>query len=388
MFGGWYNGSTPWNFATTVTTDMTLTAKWGSPAVIITHPQGASLNVGGSHTMSVVATGTNLRYQWYKNGALISSGGTTDTYVISSATPGDAGSYTVSVTADIGSTLTSSAAVVTVTNQGSSGGTIVNDSSISPKTAAPVRNSDGEHDDLIITLTANGNTLNNLTLGGKNLVRGTDYTVNGSTITIKGAFLDTLAAGTHTIVFDMNGGADPTLALTILGEAAETPWVNPFIDVFENDWFYDDVKYVHQNGLFAGTSANTFSPQMPMSRAMVFTVLARMAGIETEGGETWYSLALEWAVETGLTDGTNPEENVTREQLVTLLWRSAGSPSASTALDFPDADSVSDYAAEAMVWAVSLDILNGDGNGVLNPLGEATRAEVAAVLHRFIDVTE
>ena len=94
-------------------------------------------------------------------------------------------------------------------------GPSVNNSAIDPKTAAPVRNSGGGHADLAITLTANGNTLNNLTFGGKNLVRGEDYTVSGSTITIKGAFLDALATGTHTIVFDMNAVTDPTLALTI-----------------------------------------------------------------------------------------------------------------------------------------------------------------------------
>ena len=168
----------------------------------------------------------------------------------------------------------------------------------------------------------------------------------------------------------------------------EHPWENPFIDVFENDWFYEDVKYVHQNGLFEGTNANTFSPQLPMTRGMVFMMLARLAGQEVEGAEPWYALALAWGIETNLTDGTNPEANVSREQLVTLMWRFAGSPSADAALGFPDAADVSGYAAQAMVWAVSMGIIRGNDNGTLNPQGIATRAEVAAMLHRFCEAVE
>ena len=388
---------------------------WRAFTVISTHPQGASLNVGGSHTMSVVATGTNLTYQWYKNGVLISTGGNTDTYVISNATSSDAGSYTVSVTDNIGTTVTSNAAVVTVASQSSSGDPAIDDSSISPKTAAPVRNSGGGHDDLAITLTANGNTLNNLTLGGKNLLRGTDYIVNGSTVTLEGAFLDTLAAGTHTITFDMNQGADPTLTLTISEEPPEpetpeleTPWVNPFTDVFEGDWFYDDVKFVHQNGLFAGTSANTFSPQMPMTRGMVVTVLGRLAvidiadysGVSFDDVDTaqWYAPYVKWAAELGIVSGVGnnnyaPDANISRQDLAVILYNYAVKmgitlPETETATDFDDNSDIADYAAAAVTAMQKAGIINGKPGNLFDPTGIATRAEVAAMLHRFVEAVQ
>jgi len=375
---------------------------WRTFAIISTHPQGASLNVGGSHTMSVVATGTNLTYQWYKDGVLISTGGDTDKYVISNATSSDAGSYTVNVTDNIGTTVTSNPAVVTVVSRGS--GTIVNDSAINPETAAPVRNSDGGHDDLAITLTANGNTLNNLTLGGKNLVRGEDYTVSGSTVTLMGAFLDTLA-GTHTIVFDMNQGADPTLTLTI---SEETPWVNPFTDVFEGDWFYDDVKFVHQNGLFAGTSANTFSPQMPMTRGMVVTVLGRLAGIDLadysgvsfDDVDTaqWYAPHVKWAAEMGIVSGVGnnnyaPDSDISRQDLAVILYNYAVKmgitlPETETAADFDDGTDIASYAAAAVTAMQKAGVISGKPGNVFDPQGIATRAEVAAMLHRFVEAVK
>ena len=201
-----------------------------------------------------------------------------------------------------------------------------------------------------------------------------------------------------TTVADSGGSAIPgdSSGIGVTTTPTQTPppepepetWENPFIDVNAEHWFYDYVRYVHQNGLFAGTSANTFSPQLPMTRGMAFVVLARLAGIDVDGGKPWYALALEWGVESGLPDGTNPEANVTREQLVTLLWRFAGSPEVTAVLDFTDADEVSGYAAQAMAWAVSVGIIQGNADGTLNPQGIATRAEVAAMLHRFAEAAE
>ena len=170
-------------------------------------------------------------------------------------------------------------------------------------------------------------------------------------------------------------------------EQPTTPEV-AFGDVSVNDWFYEDVKFVVERGLFNGTGNGNFSPNSPMTRAMVFTVLARLAGVDTTGGETWYSLALAWGIENGLTDGSNPNGNVSREQLVTLLWRYAGEPSANAQLDFADAGSVNSWAADAMAWAVEVGIIRGNGNGALNPQGDATRAEVAAILRRFVEDAE
>ena len=283
-------------------------------------------------------------------------------------------------------------------------GPSVNDSSISPKTAAPVRNADGGHDDLIITLTANGNTLNNLTYGGKNLLRGTDYTVNGSTITLKGAFLGTLAAGAHTIIFDMNQGNDPTLTLTISDEIQQ-PWENPFIDVHEDDWFYDDVKFVNQNGLFEGTSANIFSPNMPMTRGMVVTVLGRLAGIDIadHSGDSfddvdtaqWYAPYVKWAAELGIVSGVGnnnyaPDADISRQDLAVILYNYAVKMGITlleteTAADFDDGSNIASYAAAAVTAMQKAGIISGKPGNVFDPQGIATRAEVAAMLHRFCE---
>ena len=172
---------------------------------------------------------------------------------------------------------------------------------------------------------------------------------------------------------------------TELGEDPdEKTWRNPFTDVKISNWFYDNVQYVVTQGLFQGTSDVIFTPQSTMTRAMLFTVMARLAGVETDGGETWYSLALDWAMKEGLTDGSNPQASVTREQIVTILWRYAGKPSGAGSLaDFPDAASTSDWAVDAFKWAIEVGVINGK-DGKLVPQGQATRAEVAAMLHRFV----
>ena len=162
-------------------------------------------------------------------------------------------------------------------------------------------------------------------------------------------------------------------------------WINPFTDVKENDWFYEAVKFVVQNGLFAGTGSSTFSPNNPMTRAMLWTVLGRLAGHNFTGSNVFEDARI-WAINVGITDGSNPNGNITREQMITILWRYAGSPKASGDLNkFSDGNSVSGYAAEAMAWAVENGIIAG-ANGALMPKENATRAQVAAILERFIKV--
>ena len=118
------------------------------------------------------------------------------------------------------------------------------------------------------------------------------------------------------------------------------------------------------------------------------TVLARYAGEDTTGGATWYEKGMEWAKTNGVSDGTNPNANITREQLVTMLYRYAGSPTANGKLDnFSDSASVSSYAENAMQWAVANGIVNGS-NGKLTPQNNATRAEVAAILMRFCEMSK
>lgn len=145
------------------------------------------------------------------------------------------------------------------------------------------------------------------------------------------------------------------------------------------------MTFVTDKGLFQGVSETSFAPAQPMSRAMLMTVLARADGQDTEGGATWYEKGMNWAAENGITDGSDPHGNITREQLVTMLYRYAGSPRSDGNLDaFGDRDKVSSWARAAMEWAVSQGIIQGKAGVGLDPKGGATRAEVATVLQRFL----
>ncbi|MBM6937417.1 S-layer homology domain-containing protein [Pseudoflavonifractor phocaeensis] len=159
-----------------------------------------------------------------------------------------------------------------------------------------------------------------------------------------------------------------------------------FDDVADDHWGADAVTFATSRELFQGTSATTFSPEQDMTRAMIVTVLARYEGVSTEG-DLWYEAGQRWAVERGISDGSNMDASVSLEQLAVMLWRCAGSPAASGGLDFADGDSVSHWAAEAMAWAVENGLIQGLGEGVLAPQGQATRAQVAAILARFVQHT-
>jgi uncharacterized repeat protein (TIGR02543 family) len=156
-----------------------------------------------------------------------------------------------------------------------------------------------------------------------------------------------------------------------------------YADVADDNWAADAVAFATAHTLFNGTSETTFDPDGDMTRAMLVTVLARFDGVDTDTGDTWYEAGMNWAVEQGITDGTDPAVGITREQLVTMLYRYVGSPAVSGSLsDYSDADSVSSYAADAMAWAVENGILNGI-NGSLAPQATATRAQVAAIFQRL-----
>ena len=177
----------------------------------------------------------------------------------------------------------------------------------------------------------------------------------------------------------------------------------PFADVAEDHWYYGAVAFVYRRGYFSGTGADTFSPNAPMNRAMVATVLPRISGGEAVSGESsftdvpagqWYSDGIAWASANGVVNGMGdglyvPEMAVPREQLVTMLYRyekdyrkvavsGGGELSA-----FPDGEAVSAWAREAMSWAVDAGLLQGRDSGELDPAGTATRAEVATILQRF-----
>lgn len=153
-----------------------------------------------------------------------------------------------------------------------------------------------------------------------------------------------------------------------------------------NHWAEDAIDFATAHELFAGTSETTFTPDSPMTRAMLMTVLARFDGEDTTGGSVWYERGMAWAVANGVSDGSNPNASITREQFATMLWRYMGGPAASGSLTrFTDHASVSSYAIDAMRWAVSNGIINGMGDGTLAPQGNATRAQVATMLMRFVE---
>lgn len=186
----------------------------------------------------------------------------------------------------------------------------------------------------------------------------------------------------------------------IFKRAGALPAWNPFKDVKSGDWFHDSVKYVYEQGMMVGTDSTHFAPSLDTSRAMIATILWRLEDSpEPEGALTypdcsagsWYAKAVVWGSENGVVKGYDngnfgPNDPITREQLAAMLWRYAGEPATSGTLDsFPDSNKAGDWATDALRWTVEEGILTGkDGSGLLDPKGKATRAEVAAVLMRFL----
>lgn len=167
---------------------------------------------------------------------------------------------------------------------------------------------------------------------------------------------------------------------------ANEPGAFSFTDVPSNAWYYDYVQYVVANGLMEGTSATTFEPEANMTRAMLWTILARIDGEEISGAN-WQTEARDWAMTKGVSDGTDPNGLVTREQFATMLYRYAGEPDVSGNLSaYTDASIVSDWAQDAMTWAVSNGIITGVTATTLDPQGTATRAQAAAMLMRFVEL--
>ena len=162
----------------------------------------------------------------------------------------------------------------------------------------------------------------------------------------------------------------------------DEPEALPFTDVSEGAWYYGAVCYVWENGIMEGVETDKFAPNSPLTRAMVWAILARLDGVEVSG-DNWMTTAQEWAVRSSVSDGENPTGYITREQLVTMLWRYAGGPVVDYALAAPDADQISDWALEAMRWAASEGIIEGDDLGNLNPAANSTRAHAAAFMQRF-----
>lgn len=201
--------------------------------------------------------------------------------------------------------------------------------------------------------------------------------------------LDKLAEAERIYHLLTEGSDTPVLPVTPSKPKNDKPTTgSSFTDVPAGSWYEEAVNYVHEKGLMNGTSSNAFSPNANTTRGMIVTILARVEGVNTNG-TPWYAAGQKWAMDNGISDGTNMPGVITREQLATILYRYAKQKgydvSKSAALTaFSDADKVSGYAAEAMQWAVAEGLLQGS-NGKLNPQGSATRAQVATILMRFME---
>ena len=184
-----------------------------------------------------------------------------------------------------------------------------------------------------------------------------------------------------------SGPSGDTAAKTEESKKTEETQPIRFDDVSETDWSYDDIQYVAQRGLFIGTAEGVFSPKLGMTRGMFMAVLARLGG-EDAYGEDWQEKGVAWCVAQGISDGSAPERPISRQEMVTMLWRMAGSPVSDTDIsDRPDAADAAPWALPALRWAVEVGILKGTDTGALLPAAGATREQVAAVIHRYAELT-
>ena len=228
------------------------------------------------------------------------------------------------------------------------------------------------------------------------------YQVNAVTVTDR--FGDAVqvtenADGTYT--FTMPNGQ---VTITATFVETEEPVDEPFLDVNESDWFYDAVAYAYENGIMDGVGGNRFAPNSETTRAQLVTILYRMEGQPAVSGDlpftdveagTWYTNAVVWAAQNGIVNGVGddtfaPGNDLTREQLVTILYRYAESKgydvSASADLaGYPDGEEIQAYAREAMAWAVAENIIQGMEDDTLKPAGNASRAQIATILMRFCE---
>jgi hypothetical protein len=194
---------------------------------------------------------------------------------------------------------------------------------------------------------------------------------------------------------------------TFSPQAAGMPWVPPFLDVPRQAWYLADVRYALENSLFAGTSDTTFSPNDTMTRGMLATVLWRFAGKPASSGtakftdvpaDAYYSAPVAWAQENGIVRGTSdttfsPDDAITREQFTAILYKYAGKLGKASAaglpgIDFFDRDDISGYAVDSVRWCVKAKIISGFPDGTFGPQENATRAQVAKMLHVFADTVK
>ncbi len=261
-----------------------------------------------------------------------------------------------------------------------------------------------EHGAVTVTADTSENSIAlTISAGG----RGVESVRGGITLTVP---IEQSAPGTVAVLVHDDGtrqiirksvASDGSIAIPLDGPAKLEIIDNtkPFSDIPAENWAADAVAFTSAHELFNGTSNNIFSPNLPMTRGMLAVVLHNLennprqafsAAFSDVAGGAWYSDAVAWAAERGIVAGYGnglfgPSDNITREQLAVILWRYSGEPAATNKeLRFSDADSASDYALDALRWAVENGVINGYGNGVLAPKGLATRAQVAQMLMNYL----
>lgn len=238
-----------------------------------------------------------------------------------------------------------------------------------------VQNSSGK---TLCTATALG-SISSVIFSSADIKEGETYTVlvDGTSVGTAEAKLGTADSSSSMSTFKPGQGGQPN-------QNGSQATVGSFKDVPQNSWFASAVQYVTSSSLMNGTSTTAFSPSANMSRGMLMTVLARYAGESTEGGTVWYEKGMNWAKNKGISDGSAPNRNITREQFAAMLYRYAGEPDGTADLSaYTDAGSVSAYAEKAVQWCVKNGILTGKTSSTLAPKATATRAECAAMLQRF-----
>lgn len=381
----------------------------------ITMPAGKSVSEGGTLRIEptvAAQTDSMQTFQWYRDGVKL-EGKISKILEIKNVARKDAGKYTLKVTTTVDTVsaeLESSECVVSVSSKsgggsssGSSGSSSGAGNAASGNTGSKtetITNPDGST--LVVETDKNGTKTTTSTAVNGVVVKTVETPKENVTANViipedVGAVTVIVPADAVPGMVAVNVATGEVIKLSVPCEEGVRVMMDAsarlvlmdrakkFTDL-TGHWAKDAIDFATAHELFSGTSEGRFNPDIPMTRAMLMTVLAHFDGEDTTGGSTWYEKGIAWAVAKGVSDGSNPGAPITREQLATILWKYAGSPIVSASLEaYPDADSVSAYAVDAMRWAVSTGIISGMGSGTLFPQGSATRAQVAAVFMHYAE---
>jgi uncharacterized repeat protein (TIGR02543 family) len=286
----------------------------------------------------------------------------------------------------------------------------VSSGSSSPDTNSTLSDTGQSYDkaeggDLAIDLGIDDNEFISLKNGSAVLKKDENYSVTGNKYILKESYLTALANGEYTLTVDMSEGVDPTFKLTVTDSAIpnEVPYTNPFADVAPEQWYSEAVEFVNKNGLMKGTQTHTFSPAMELTRGMVVTILWNLEGNPSGlnkqftdiAEDAYYYQASNWAAERGIVSGVgnglyDPDKAISRQDLAVILNNYAAFAGITLSAEreytgFSDDADIANYAKEAIERFFKAMIINGGENSGFNPKGEATRAEAAVMLMKFLE---